>query len=450
MALRFSDFVHDLRWQDLPPEVRNFARRWLLDLIGVAAGGSETQLSRIIRDHAAQQFGASTSSARMLFDGRALSPAGAALAGGMTIDALDAHDGHKLTKGHVGCGVLPALLALSEAEGRDEAEEFLTALVIGYEIGTRAGIALHASVPDYHTSGAWIAVAAAALGARTLELSTAHTREAIGIAEFHGPRSQMMRCIDHPTMLKDGSGWGAMAGVSAAYLARAGFTGAPALTVEAEAQSALWGDLGSHWRIFEQYFKHFPVCRWAQPSVQAALDLKAAHAIAPDQIERIEIISFHEAIRLAVRHPRSTEEAQYSTAFPVAAALARDGLGPAEVAQDSLSDPQINALADRIDFAESDAFNAAFPARRLAEVTLVLQDGRRLMSGPTEAGGDPETPTPDAKLREKYRAYAGPVLGSARSQAIETAVDGLGMGGALSTLLDLVLSPTRDQGSSAS
>ena len=29
----------------------------------------------------------------------------------------------------------------------------------------------------------------------------------LGIAEYHGPRSQMMRCIDHPTMLKDGAGW---------------------------------------------------------------------------------------------------------------------------------------------------------------------------------------------------------------------------------------------------
>ena len=45
----------------------------------------------------------------------------------------------------------------------------------------------------------------------------------------------MMRCIDHPTMVKDGSGWGAFAGVSAAYLAADGFTGAPAITIEADA-----------------------------------------------------------------------------------------------------------------------------------------------------------------------------------------------------------------------
>ena len=93
------------------------------------------------------------------------------------------------------------------------------------------------------------------------------TRHALGIAEYHGPRSQMMRCIDHPTMVKDGSGWGALAGVSAAYLAAEGFTGAPAVLVDDHPE--IWGSLGARWAIMEQYLKPYPVCRWAQPAVEA-------------------------------------------------------------------------------------------------------------------------------------------------------------------------------------
>jgi 2-methylcitrate dehydratase PrpD len=63
-------------------------------------------------------------------------------------------------------------------------------------------------------------------------LTPEETRHAVGIAEFYGPRSQMMRLIDHPSMLKDSAGWGATAGASAVHLARAGFSGAPALIVE--------------------------------------------------------------------------------------------------------------------------------------------------------------------------------------------------------------------------
>src|SRR6218665_3331633 len=167
-------------------------------------------------------------------------------AGAMTIDSCDGHDGHAKPKGHVGVTVLPAWLALADRRHDMPAmpamgsREFLTALVLGYEIGTRAGIALHASACEYHTSVAWNALAAAALAARLLPLDIQQTREALGIAEYHGPRSQMMRCIDHPTMVKDGSGWGCMAGLSAGFLAQRGFTGAPALTLEQPAAQVYW------------------------------------------------------------------------------------------------------------------------------------------------------------------------------------------------------------------
>ena len=60
----------------------------------------------------------------------------------------------KLTKGHVGCSVFPALIAVMQAEGIKDPKKFLAAIVLGNEIGTRAGITLHANTSDYHTSGA--------------------------------------------------------------------------------------------------------------------------------------------------------------------------------------------------------------------------------------------------------------------------------------------------------
>nr|WP_245624235.1 MmgE/PrpD family protein [Jannaschia donghaensis] len=425
----------------MPDDVLETGRKWLLDLIGVAVAGSQTRLSRIIKDHSYEHFAPGHRKARMLFDGRATSPVGAALAGGMTIDAMDGHDGHKLTKGHVGCGVLPALHAFAQAEAMDDDRAFLASLVVGYEIGTRTGIALHRTASDYHTSGAWVAVAAAALGARTLGLGVAQTREALGIAEYHGPRSQMMRAIDHPTMVKDGSGWGAMAGVSAAYLAQDGFTGAPALTVEGADVADLWGDLGRLWRIEEQYFKHFPVCRWAQPAIQGILDLRISHGLTSEDVERIEIVTFHEAVRLATRAPRTTEEAQYSTCYPSAVAMVHGRVGPGDIMIEGRTAPEVRRLSDGMIVRESDTFNAAFPARRFAEVTLILRSGQRLVSGRMEAKGDPEDPASIADVRAKFQANAEPVLGPKRAMAIERAIDGLGRGDGLATFQDLICAP---------
>src|SRR5262249_57129144 len=127
--------------------------------------------------------------------------------------------------------------------------EALAALVAGYEVSARAGIALHATVSDYHPSGAWNALGVAAVGARLRRLSPTQLREALGIAEYHGPRSQMMRVIDTPTMLHDGSAWGALAGATAVFLAERGFTGAPAVTVEAPDVAEIWRDLGETWAV---------------------------------------------------------------------------------------------------------------------------------------------------------------------------------------------------------
>ncbi len=414
LTIQVQDFALRLRFGQLPAPVVSQARRCLIDLVGVAAAGTTTSLSQIIRQHAVAHFGPGDHGASLLFDGRQVSPAGAALANAMTIDAYDAHDGHPLTKGHVGCGVFPALLACCEATEMADPLEFLTGLVVGYEIGTRAGIALHATADDYHTSGAWSAIACAAVAGRLLGLTREQMREAQGISEYHGPRSQMMRCIDHPTMVKDGSGWGAMAGVTAAYLAREGFTGAPAVTVEAAETQAVWSDLGSRWCILEQYFKPYPVCRWAQPAIEAVLQVARTNNIEAGEIAGVEIVTFHEAARLAVCEPVTTEAAQYSLPFPVAAALVHGTVGAQQITQAGLEDGHVRRLAGVISVSESDRYNAAFPAERWAHASLTLRDGRRLVSQPAKPRGDAEDPLSEAEIVEKFRANAAPVLGEER------------------------------------
>lgn len=439
--MRTMDFVHDTRATDIPAPVMTFARRCLLDLLGVALAGRTTELSAIVHEHAVQHFGAGGASSPLLFDGRLVSPAGAALAAGMTIDSIDAHDGHKITKGHTGCHQLPALLAVTTAEGLDSATDFLASLVVGYEFATRAGIALHATAPDYHTSGAWGAVGVAALVSRLLGLSTDQTWHAMGIGEYHGPRSQMMRVIDHPTMLKDGSGWGAMAGVSAAYLAADGFTGAPAITVNDPAVADVWADLGERWIIMDQYFKPYPVCRWAQPAVEAALALCRAESFTADQVAAVHATTFHEAARLATALPASTEHAQYSLPFPVAAAIARGQLGATEVTADALVDPAIRRIAELVTIDEDAAHNAAFPGNRFARVRIELTDGRILQSEDHEPRGDPEDHLDDGEIRDKFATLAVPVVGEERASAIESAVDATATHDELSGLLETILRP---------
>lgn len=441
-------FVRGLAFADLPDDVVRQATRCLLDLIGVAAAGSTTKAAAIANAYAATQLCGRDHEARLLFDGRRASIAGAAFAGATTIDAIDAHDGHVLTKGHAGVAILPALLALIDGGGTGAASrvggrEFLLCLVLGYEIATRAGIALHSTVPDYHCSGAWNALGCAAVAARRLGFDAARTREALGVAEYFGPRGQILRACDHPTMVKDGSGWGAHSGVTAALLARDGFTGAPALTVERADATGIWADLGTRWRIREQYFKAYPVCRWAQPAIEAALALQHAHRFAAEDVTALAIDSFGEAIALGsgCALPQTTEEAQYSLRHPVAAALVFGGFGAAELDAPRLADPRVRRLQGAITLTEDAAFSRLFPAERWARVRVTLADGRMLVSAPARARGNPENPLADDELHDKYRALADPVLGAARASRIQRLVDALAQDDAvLPALVEALLS----------
>ncbi len=438
-------FVRTLSFDALPPDVVQQAQRCLLDLIGVAAGGSRTRASAIARAYAAMHLCGRGNEARMLFDGRRASSAGAAFAGATTIDAFDAHDGHVLTKGHAGVAILPALLALADLQADDapsvDPREFLVCMVLGYEVATRAGIALHASVSDYHCSGAWNAIGCTAVAARVLRLGAKQIREAFGVAEYFGVRGQMLRTCDYPSMVKDGSGMGAQVGITAAWLAREDFTGAPAVTIEHDEQRALWSDLGTRWRIREQYFKAYPVCRWAQPAVEAVLDLQRMHRFQVDDIEEIAIDSFREAIALGSGRtiPTTTEDAQYSLPYAVAAVLAFERIGAQEVEAAALADPRVRRLLACMTLREDAEFSACFPAERWARATLRLNDGRLLRSEPSRARGNPENPLADGTLRAKYFDLATPVLGEARAMRIVRLVEALPHAGSVTPLLDELL-----------
>jgi 2-methylcitrate dehydratase PrpD len=243
-------------------------------------------------------------------------------------------------------------------------------------------------------------------------------------------------------MVKDGSAWGAHAGVTAALMARAGFTGAPAITVERDDAAVYWNDLGTRWLIRDQYFKAYPVCRWAQPAVEAALALQRAHSFAAGDIAKIVVESFREAVALGAgcALPATTEDAQYSLPYPVAAALAFGRIGADEVEMPLLADPRVRRLFTLMSVVEDAEFSRRFPQERWARVRITLNDGRELVSEPAVARGNPENPLGDTEILEKFRSLAAPVVGDACAAAIERLVFGLlEPTAALQALLDKVL-----------
>ncbi|WP_170329692.1 MmgE/PrpD family protein [Ruegeria arenilitoris] len=423
---RVADFTLNRSVDEMPDSAKEAAALMMLDTMGILIASGPMEAGVIARDTAALLYASSDPaySARMLFDGRPVSLAGAAYAAATQTDNLDGHDGYNPTKGHIGVVVLPALAALAEHRPDLTGPEALAAVITGYEIAGRAGLSLHASVSDYHTSGAWNALGVVAMAARLRGFTSEQTRQAMGIAEYHGPRSQMMREIANPTMLHDGSGWGAMVGISAAVLAERGFTGAPAITIEAEAAAPYWVDLGQFWQVEHQYVKPYPICRWAHAAIDAVRAVMSANNLTHAQIQNIRINSFHQAACLYDGMPGTTSQAQYSLPFAVAVQAIYDRIGVEHISGAGLCDPVVEEFLTRIEVVESNRHSSRFPQGRWADVILSTSAGRVFESGDIHARGGPEAPISRDEVLVKYAEFATPVIGKARADAIRKAILG--------------------------
>ena len=293
--------------------------------MGALIAGTETPAAKIVAGIAESQFGGSQAS--ILVRGSKTSASGAALANGFAANALDIDDGYRLVKGHPGACVLPVILTAAELTPACTGGEFLTALIIGYELGIRAGRIRHACYETYHSSGSWGAIAGAAAAGRIMGLNAKILRHALGAAEYHAPIAPMMKGIETPSMGKDSIGWGAMVGMLSVLMAGEGFTGIEPLFSDAPHPEWI-ENLGCDWQILNLYFKPYAACRWAQPAVDGALKIKAERGIAPFEIKTIRIRSFEAACALSTRPPANTEDAQYNMAYPVAVALIDGEVGP--------------------------------------------------------------------------------------------------------------------------
>ena len=384
------EFCRDFDFLNAPTKTQEILKNSLLDIIGVMAGAVSNDTSKAMRRYARFHYPAGTYTSRLIFDGQRVNILGAAWAGGFSADSLDAHEGHFLSKGHAGATVVPALLALADAlhhQGKDiSGHEFLTSLCIGYETALRAGTALMATSPTYHASGGFSAIGVVCAGSRMLDFDEQTFRHALGIAEYFSARCPMMRVVETPTMLRDAHGAGAFVGLNALLMAKEGMTGAPAETVEDATVAEHWVDIGKRWEIDSQYFKPWPVCRWAQPALTAMLQLQRDYPeLNADSIETIRVETFYESMCLQGHTPSNADEAQYALAFPLAALIVRGKVGPDEVTGSAIFSPDILAMSSRIEIVEASDISERFPDEILSRLTITTKNGSVIVSPVTAA-----------------------------------------------------------------
>jgi 2-methylcitrate dehydratase PrpD len=415
-------FVRRLEPGDLSDRVLHQAGRCVLDLVGVAIAGTRTPMTQIGARFAYDYF--APGKATVIGSRRPLGPIAAAWVNCTAASALDLDDGHRMAMGHPGAVVIPAALAIAEtaeATGR----EFLAAIVAGYEVAVRASVA---RVPWYkdrmYSSGIWGVFGAAAAAGKLLGFDEATLQSAIGSAASHGPFPPGGLQANY-SMVKEVIGWAGMAGCAAALLAQQGFIG-PEDVMD---YSGRWdtGELveglgdPDRYAILGAYFKPYAVCRWAHPSVDAVLDLAGRHGVQSGEIAKIQVETFYEVTRLVNYEPRNAIAAQFSIPFALAVALRTRKIGPEDVTESNLRNPDILALARKVEVTVDPDINSQFPAKTIARVTMHTTRGS-FEATVEYPRGNPENPLSDEDLAAKFRSLTVPIVGEGTCEKLHDVI----------------------------
>ena len=423
-------FVRDTTIADFSEEACNHLRHRVLDTLAATTAGFRMTTAGVVQTYATDQHDGDTATL-LNGDGNTLSEQGAVLVNATAANALDVDDGHRDVKGHPAAVVVPPALAAAEATGAT-VSEFLTAVGVGYELAVRAGLAIHETTGVYTGTGSWGAVGAAAAVARLRKLDPETAAAALETAEYHAPRTPIMRGVEQPGMTKDGIGWGAYTGTAAVDLATTGFTGSG--TVFDEEGVTVTDDLGDNFYLTTGYLKPYPCCRWAQPGVKAVLELRETYEVNAESVREIRVHTFEAATHLRTRRPETAEEAEYSYPYPVAAALVTGEFTPAELAAGRREDPTILSIADRVKLVTDTDLEARFPAECLARVELYTSDGRKFTSGVNRSRGARELPLSETERRAKAANLFEPSVPSETVDHVEAALEAPAT--AVETLLD--------------
>ncbi|WP_428487251.1 MmgE/PrpD family protein [Rhodopila sp.] len=423
-------FASGLTFEDIPPEVVQRAKQCLLDGIGVCLHGAALPWTRMVQDMVIAEGGNATVS---IWGRRQRSSwSHAVLANSTAGHAFEMDDMHKESVLHPNSITVPIALGYAEMQGGLSGTDVLTAIIAGYEIGTRVGNAATTQLflNGFHPQGTTGTFAASVVAGKLLGLDTTAMHQALGSA---GSMASGLMAAQEGAMVKRlHAGRAAQGGVYAALLARRGFTGisdvleAPyggflsSLSREPD-MSRLTSRLGDEWETLQVGFKMYPCVTSIHAALDALQELMRANGLQPEDIKAIEAGVGHMTyVHTAWPYkPAGTTAAQMNIFFGLATLARGCGVSPDDYAEGRLADPALLAFLHRITVFEDPEINAGGrQARHACRMTVTTRRGERLRKDIYDRRGSPENPVDQPTLETKFRNNVRHCLADSQAERV--------------------------------
>ncbi len=381
-------FALDAKWEDFPESVKEHALMCSLDILGALLLGSCGR-QFAIGERLAMTAGL-TGDIPIVGSSNTYNLLGAVIAMSHSSNSFDIDDGHRQIQGHPGASFIAGVLAAAVSKNV-RYKDFLSTLVVCYELTIRWASAMQREYGYLHSTGAYGAFGTALGIGRLIGFDEKQLNNALSIADFHAPMTPVMRSVEYPSMNKDGVPFGALVGAMAVLETINGSTGKTHLLEKPE-YSGYLDTLGKAWLILDLYFKPYTCCRWAHQPIKAVIDLMKEYSFCYADVDCVTVNTFGSAVKLSKIEPADTDEAQYNIAWPIASALVCGDVGFQQVRDEALKDGRVLDMMKRLHFVVDPNLDAQFPEKRLAYVEVGLKSGIHYKSRICEAPGEKDDP----------------------------------------------------------
>ena len=410
LSAELAAFAANLRYEDIPAPVLRRAEDLLLDcLASILAGASARAVQAI--DRYAAAMGPADGPSEVLITRRRTTPLFAAMVNAAAAHVVEQDDVHNGSVFHPAAVVFPPALAVAQALGRS-GRDLLVASVAGYEVGIRVGEFLGRShYKIFHTTGTAGTLAAAVTTGRLLNLSPEEMLHALGSAGTQAAGLwEFLRDAADSKQLHTAKA--AADGITAAYLAREGFTGARRILEGPQGMAAgmstdadpsrLCDRLGERWALAETSFKFHASCRHTHPAADALQQALRENKLTEADIERVVAHVHQGAIDVLgpVVNPQTVHQSKFSMGT-VLALIARQGRAGLAEFDAGLDDPGVAAFRGKVEMELDPEVDGAYPQRWIGKVTVYTRDGRKLHGRVDEPKGDPGNTLSRAEIEDK-------------------------------------------------
>jgi 2-methylcitrate dehydratase PrpD len=408
-AIALAQFLAQADFNDLPHSALQAGKRGLLDCLGTAIGGANSQAADMAMNLIDDAGGAPQ--ATLLARGKRASLRDAALFNATAAHALDYDDT---------LSAPTAMVALAIAEQRSlPGRELLRSYVLGFEVASRMTHAIGGweNARGWHMMGVAGVFGAATAASLLLKLKPQQIIVALGVAATQSSGLMAM----HGFLAKPfHSGKAAANGVFAAQLALYGCTTGPALEGSLSVSHAMGGTptpdlaqkLGEPYAVVENRLKPFPCGRLGHGAIEVALKARSAHKLTAEEIVSVQVhVEPRAQYLMGKSEPENGTQSMFSIAHGVAAALLTGMAGPAQFSDDAVRDPKLRDLRGRVEVIPDPQCQAGE-----AKITVQTKSRGRLASEVPIQKGYAANPLTDGDVKEKFLSLADPVLGPTRAQ----------------------------------